>query len=273
MSVDCLKTMLDEIARLSLLSLFFLVGVIGQESQASECKNMAGVEASRSLKSTLASHHLAEKVEYSTHRNWSTKEMNRNLGKVFNFEDFRSEILPQEILGLSDFTPRDRKLIKKLWTISSNNKFRRKAYRNSFDEELTKLQAEIKVLDFAKKRARENINLYRSSESVEVGLFRLMFKDGSYKSIIHTSSSKYSIEQEQISAAMTAAFGRRELSEVKLVQYFHTHPNEGGVLSKTDLNFTEHAAKYFRAEGLDGPFHIYAITQYSKKFFIYHSDY
>lgn len=203
---------------------------------------------------------------------WRYADHLASAGEVLNFS-YGAATVPQQIVPLPSYSRGERRLIRRLMSLSSAPKTRKRAYWNDWSAQF----ARFRRIDSKYDRAtlKEFIDSYVKWRDVEVGAWRLTLASGRVITAKHSSSDKAQIANRDFSSALNGLLrspaGRAE--DIVSVQYFHTHPGEvGGPLSKGDFASLKEFARAFAASNTRVPIHIYAIREVEGELMTFHSS-
>ncbi len=185
----------------------------------------------------------------------------------------------QEVLLIDKYSKEERALIEKIWDLSHLQKFQSEDFKRKFDEKYlyysslankynSKFEiAEQEIRNIAKESALK-------SPGVEVGAWIIYLKSGSPVTALHTSRHSERIESIDISNALNGVLNSKNIKREHIaeIRYFHTHPH-GGPLSIGDHDTSLELVNSFKSEGINVPFHIYAISMLDDLMLTFHSSY
>jgi len=221
-------------------------------------------------------------VEFSK---WKKPDFEQHAGNVIDFtylaRDWKDVTVPsQQLLLLAHLHPAERALVS-LLNEKKHGKFARRAAVGEFTahyKQYTDLVDRARKGGYLKAKidprqaAMENASVVRE-QGVEVGAWRIVLKDGTVLTAIHTSSRSNHIEDQDTNRAILSVLNKQpglRLDQIATIQYFHTHPGNGGPLSPGDIGVMREVKEFFNKKGAYFPVHIYAIVEVDNEPFVFH---
>lgn len=182
----------------------------------------------------------------------------------------------QQILFLDKFASDEALVIRKLVKLSNTRKFKSRDQQRRYEKDYKYYKELLDKYGGATEEEIKSMAIKSALQSpgVEAGAWVIHTKSGKMYTAIHTTGHSEEVGAEAVNRSINALFETNSIraDDILNISYYHTHPN-GGPLSYGDHTASLNVMESLKDQGVQVPFHAYAISQLDGDIVLFHAGY